>query len=222
MSSVLAAAHNSAWLSHRDPMLRERILRNAKLVKFSKNERIIRLHEKGSNLYFLFEGAIQVLISRANLEAIPSHVVSPQEWFGEYGALTGRNNIAEYRARAPSSALVVLRSRLIAIEEDSCFRRATTDLLADSVKRCLELSAGLAGLNGEERVRSKLYALTGVSSPTLFKKRKIVISQEELATISCVSRTVVAKVLSQLSNEGIITTGYRCIIVLHRDKLLAE
>ena len=220
MASVLAAAHNSAWLSHQDPMFREKLLRNAKLVKFSKNERIIRLDEKGSNLYFLFEGAIQVLTSRANLEVILSDVVSPLEWFGEYGAFTERNNIMEYRARTASVALVVLRSRLIALGEDSCFRRAAIDILANSVKRCLELSAGLAGLDGEERVRSKLHALTGTSYDATYKGLRIVISHEELASISCVSRTVVANVLSRLSNDNIIATGYRSIVVLQRERLL--
>jgi len=220
MASVLAAARNSAWLSLQESMFCEKVLRNSKLVKFSRDEHIIRLEERGSNLYFLFEGAVQVLVPQANREVMPSHVVSPFEWFGEYGALTGRNNIAEYRARMPSSALVVLRSRLAALEEDTDFRRAATDLLADSVKRCLELSAGLAGLNGEERVRSKLYALAGAPWPVRSNERKIVISQDELATMSCVSRSVVSKVLSQLSSEGTVLTEYRGVVVLHRDNLI--
>lgn len=222
MASVLAAARESAWLSQQEPAFRERVLLNCRIIRFSRNEHIIRSDEKGSNLYFLFEGAVQVLVPRANLEVIPSHVLSPFEWFGAYGALTGRDNIAEYRARISSSALVVLRSRLLALQEDPEYRRAATDLLADSVKHCLELSAGCVGLNGEERVRSKLYALSAAPWPVRSKERKIVISQDELATMSCVSRSVVSKVLSQLSSEGIITTGYRGMVVLHRENLLKE
>jgi len=218
---ALAAARNSAWLSQQDPEFCERVLRNSKLIKFAKDERIIGLDEKGSNIYFLFEGAVQVLVPRPDLEIVPSHVVSPLEWFGEYGALTGRDNIAEYRARMPSSALVVLQSRLAALEGEPSFRKAATDLFGDTFKRQLELSTGLAGLNGEERVRSKLHALAGAPRPAGSMERKIVVSHDELAAISCVSRTVVAKVLSQLSDEGTIVTGYRNITVLHRDRLIS-
>jgi CRP-like cAMP-binding protein len=222
IASVLAAARSSAWLSRQEPELRERVLCNSRIIRFSRDERIIRLDEEGSNLYFLLEGAVQVLVPRGNLEVVQAHVVSPFEWFGEYGALTGRNNIAEYRARMPSSALVVLRSRLAALEGDLDFRRAATDLIADAFKHYLELSAGFGGLKGDERVRLKLHALAGAPRSAESRERKIVVSQDELAAMSCVSRSVVSKVLSQLSNEGTIITEYRGVVVLHRENLLRE
>ena len=163
---------------------------------------------------------MQVIVPRGDLELVTAHIVSQFEWFGEYGAFTGQKTPAEYHARTRGSALVVLQSRLSALEGDACFRRAATNLLAESFKRYLDLSAGLAGLKGEARVRAKLHALAGEPSPSATNENSIVVSHEELAEISGVSRTVVAKVLLQLSDEGTLITGYRCISVLHREKLL--
>ncbi|WP_395689794.1 Crp/Fnr family transcriptional regulator [Aestuariivirga sp.] len=221
-ATVHAAARKSAWLSHQEPAVRERILSNSRIVKFSRGERIIRLDQKGSNLYFLFEGAVQVLVPRGDLDVVQAHLVSPFEWFGEYGAFTKRNNIAEYRARIPSSALVVLQSRLAALEGDNDFCRAATDLIADSFKRSIDLFAGFTSLKGDERVRMKLHALAGSRRSAESEERKIVVSQDELAAMSCVSRSVVSKVLSELSNEGTIIAEYRGVVVLHREKLLRE
>lgn len=201
---------------------RERILRKSKLIKFSKDQRIIRLDEKGSDLYFLLEGAVQVLVPRANLEVVPTHVLSPLVWFGEYGALTGCENVAEYRARVPSTALVVTQSRLLEAESDPSYQKAAVDLLAGALRGYLELSAGLAGLKGEQRVRSKLHTLSGSRRDGADSQRKVIISQDELAAVSCVSRTVASKVLSQLETAGIIRCGYRWIVIVDRDKLLAE
>ena len=192
------------------------------MVKFSKDQRIIRLDERGSDLYFLLEGAVQVLVPRANLEVIPTHVLAPLEWFGEYGALTGNENVAEYRARVPSSALVVAQSGLLAARSDPAFHGAVVELLAGALRGYLELSAGLAGLKGEQRVRSKLHTLSGSACAISDGARKVIVTQDELAAVSCVSRSVVSKVLSQLENEGIISCVCKCIAVVQRGMLLAE
>jgi len=222
LRSAVAAACMSPWLSGRPREFRERVLRKSRLVRFAKDERIIRLDERGSNLYFLVEGAVQVLVPRANLEVVPTHVLSPMEWFGEYGAVTGRESVAEYRARVPSSALVVKQSGLLDARSDPCFHGAVVELLAGSIRSHLELSAGLAGLKGEQRVRSKLHALSGSTCHATGGARKVIVSQDDLAAVSCVSRSVVSKVLAQLENEGTIMPGYRCIMVLDREKLLEE
>jgi CRP-like cAMP-binding protein len=222
LTSALASACSSSWLSAQTPEFRERILRQSKLIKFSKDQRIIRLDERGSDLYFLLEGAVQVLVPRANLEVIPTHVLCPLQWFGEYGALTGCENVAEYRARVPSTALVVTQSRLLGANSDPCFQKAVVELLAGALRDYLELSGGLAGLKGEHRVRSKLHTLSGSARAVMEGRRKVIISQDELAAVSCVSRTVVSKVLAQLETAGIISCGYRCIAIIDRDKLLTE
>ena len=222
LTSALAAACSSSWLSGLTLEFRERILHQSRLITFAKGQRIIRLDERGSDLYFLFEGAVQVLVPRANLEVVPTHVLCPLQWFGEYGVLTGCENVAEYRARVPSTALVVTQSRLLGAKSDPCFQKAVVELLAGALRGYLELSGGLAGLKGEQRVRSKFHTLSGSRRGVTDSRSNVIISQDELAAVSCVSRTVVSKVLAQLEAAGIISCGYRCIVIIDRDKLLTE
>jgi CRP-like cAMP-binding protein len=220
--SARKLAFESTWLSRENASFCEKLLTNSKVVFFRKNEPIIRLGEKGSNLYFLIEGSIHVFVPQANLEMVLSHMVSPSEWFGVFGAFTGECNIAEYISRTSSCALIVPQSQLGLLEDDPAFYKSAAYLLARSLKRYLELSAGVSGLNVKERVRSKLYALSGTPSQTEKNEFKLILSQDELAKLSSTSRTVVSEVLSELANEGIIIVGYRHIVIRNRDRLLKE
>lgn len=163
---------------------------------------------------------MQVSIARADLEVVPTHVISPLEWFGEHGAVSGGANIAEYRACMPCGVLVVPRAALQAVAAaGAAHQAALTDLLSDTLRAYLELAGGMTGLRSEERVRFKLHSLTSAAdrgAPCVLR-----ISQDELAAVSCVSRSVVWKVITQLIEDGVVKTGYRRLIISDRERLIA-
>lgn len=220
-TAALAAAAASSWLSRQPDEFRKALLASADLRRFGKGERITGLDDAGSHLYFLFEGAVQAAIARADSEVVATHVIFRLEWFGEYGAVSGRNNVAEYRATIPSLVLVVPRAFLMRELQSSVARGAMIDLLLDALKTHVEMAGDLTGLRSEHRVRSKLHALAGGAPAASSGACVLRMSQDELAEVSCVSRSVVAKVMSQLTGEGIAQVGYRRIVILNRDALMA-
>ena len=216
-----AAAAESPWLSRQPADFRCALLAHAVLRRFARGNRITGLDDAGSDLYFLFEGAVQAAIARADSEVVATHVIFRSEWFGEYGAVSSRRNIAEYRATMPSLVLVVPRSILMRELGSSAARAAVIDLLLDALKTHVERSGDLTGLRSEHRVRSKLHALAGNAPAGDTGACVLRMSQDELAEVSCVSRSVVSKVVSQLIGKGVLQVGYRRIVILNREGLMA-
>lgn len=220
-AAAIAAATASSWLSRQPVEFRRALLAAAELRRFDRGDRITGLDDEGSDLYFLFEGAVQAAIARADSEVVATHVIFCLEWFGEYGAVSGRYNVAEYRATIPSLVLVVPRTVLKQELSSSVARGAMIELLLDSLRTHVEMAGDLTGLRSEHRVRSKLHALAGGAPVTGSGACVLHLSQDELAEISCVSRSVVSKVMSQLTGEGVVQVGYRRIVILNRDALMA-
>jgi len=220
-AAAIAAATASSWLSRQPVEFRRALLAAAELRRFDRGDRITGLDDEGSDLYFLFEGAVQAAIARADSEVVATHVIFCLEWFGEYGAVSGRHNVAEYRATVSSLVLVVPRAVLMRELQSSVARGAMIDLLLDALKTHVEMSGDLTGLRSEHRVRSKLHALAGGAPADSSGACVLRMSQDELADVACVSRSVVSKVMSQLAGEGIAQVGYRRIVILNRDALMA-
>lgn len=221
LATARSLARQSAWLMRQPMAFRDDLVARAVVSRFSRGEMIIGLEDTGGSLCFLVSGAVQVSVPRADLEVVPVHVISPLEWFGEYGVATGAGSLAEFKAQTPCVVLTIPRGEfLVAVAKRTEFSAAVTDLLAQAVRSSFEIAAGLSGLGPDARVRSKLHTLCGSGRCDGEGRSVIAITQEELAAVACVSRSVVWKVLSQLSQKGAITLGYRRIVVINRDTLL--
>lgn len=216
-----AVACSSPWLSQQAASFREGLVARGSVIRFARGEKIVGLEERNVSLHFLLEGAVQVSAPRADGEVVPVHVISPLEWFGEHGAVTGEPSFAEYRAQLQCVALVVPRADFLDLAEgQDAHRAAVLSLLAMAVRSSFEIAGGLSGLRPEARVRSKLHTLSCSGFTDRNGHHIISISQDELAAVSCVSRSVVSKVLMQLIGEGTISSSYRRITVRDRAKLL--
>jgi CRP-like cAMP-binding protein len=219
------AARASAWLFPQPGHIQEALLGESTLQKFDKNQKIINFEDQGSNLYFLVQGSVEVGMARprAGGRLFPVHIVTSLNWFGEHGAVTGKASFAEFRARSACSALVIDRAALQALAaQDASIQQVLLELLSGAIRSYLELAGDVSGLDVEDRVRSKLFALSASAPPaTDGKGVDIPMSREELAIVASVSRASACNVLSSLQDAGVVKLGYRRITVLRRDELLA-
>lgn len=210
------SARRSKWLSRRPASFQDDLLGKATIQRFSKNQTLIAPDETSTPLYFLIQGAVTVSVPRASLDLAPVHIIPAMQWFGEQSALTDNPSVGEFRTKVRSTALVVGRAALLSLREDlPAFMGAALDLFSINMWSYLELAGDLAGLGADDRVRAKLltlsshYAARPDDGPV-----SVLVSHEELAVSSCVSRATVAKVLSQLAERGIVGIGYRRIEIL--------
>ena len=220
---AMAAARRSPWLSCQPRGFTDALLARASLHRFTRNQIIIGLEEADTSLHFLLQGAVEVAVPRLTLELFPVHIIAGGQWFGEHGAVTGRPSFAEYRARTLSSTLAIPRAALAELETDHPDGRAAlVELLSFTIRTQMEMAGDLAGLDAENRVRSKLLTLSAVSGMRPGEDEvSVPISQEDLAVVSCVSRPTVCKILRKLEEAGTIRLGYRRIEILRRGDLLS-
>lgn len=224
LSQALAAARQSSWLAEQPAGFCDALLKLASFRRFDKNQIITRLDDEGSSLHFLLHGAVEMLVPWSAQDILPVHIVSPLEWFGEYGAITGKSNFAEYRARTPCSAVAISHASLVLLKaQEPGFHEAIIGLLATAMRTHLEWAAALTGNDAGNRIRSRLFHLAGAAKQMPGENGIVVpLSQEEIAIVTSVSRATVSKVLKQLQDEGIIRLGYRKIVVLERDELITD
>lgn len=223
LEDALAAARQSAWLAGQPTAFTERLVACALLRTYQKKHLIIELDQPGQGLYFLLKGGVDVWVPRLTGELFPVSLVPPFQWFGEFGAITGKKCLAEYSARTASTVLVIPRSAIAALEAESKdYRDALMDLLSFGIRGLLCMGGDLAGHDPELRVISKLVTFPDCSGDHRDREEHVLpLSQTELAAVSCVSRSTVNLILSKLEKAGIVELGYRRIVVRKRQSLLA-
>lgn len=218
---ALRAARESDWLSRQPPDFSDALLRGATPQRWSKGDAVIAIEERGTALHFLLHGAIEVSVPSPSLEITPVHVIPGRCWFGEHSALTGSPSSAEYRALVQSYCLSIPRATVIALATaHSGGMAALMDLLNLSHRTQLQLTADLMRHTSEQRVRARLHTMSGLAAAGLaLDEVTLAICHEELAAITCTSRSTICKVLNELQHEKIISRGYREIRVLRRHLL---
>lgn len=223
LEDAMAAARRSPWLAGQPRGFADALVARASLQRFNKNQTIIALEETDTSLHFLLQGAVEVAVPRVTLELFPLHIIAGGQWFGEHGAVTGKPSFAEYRARTLSSTLAIPRAALMELEtRHPGGQAALVELLSFTIRTQMEMAGDLAGLDTENRVRSKLLTLSAASGMRAGDSEvSVPISQEDLAVVSCVSRPTVCKILRKLEEAGTIRLGYRRIEILRRADLLS-
>lgn len=214
LKTAAAAALSSSWLASQPESFARALLQQAGLKHFGGNDLIVGLEDMGNPLFFLVTGSVEVAVQRLDRELVPIHFVCPGQWFGEHGALAGRNGLTQYRAHRDCSVLSVPRHRLMALAAEPSFMPAAADLLHASLRTYLDAAGDLLSQRPEERVTSKIISLTGARLAELDSRGLVLpLSQEELAAICCVSRATLSKLLRKMSDCGAVEIGYRYLKV---------
>ena len=223
LCGAVALARRSSWLAGQPANFVDRLLASASLREHRKGKAIIAFDQEEQGLHFLVEGAVEVWVPRSTGELLPVHLVVPRHWFGELGALTGKFGFAEYCARIASTTLCIPRSAIAGLEiETPAYREILMELLSHSVRHLLWASGDLAGLDPAGRVMSKLLTLTGSANAEGDDEQyTLSISQSELGVACCMSRSTINLILTKLEQAGLVRIGYRQIVVLRRQGLIA-
>jgi len=211
-AEALSNAFGSAWLSRQTNEFRQSFLEQASIQTASVNKVIIGLHDEDHPLYFLHRGCIEVSIPRPGDELAAVHFIQSGSWFGEHGALSGRNGIAEYRAHKPCTLLALPRRALASHAHAEHVMQAMVDLMSLNFRTYLDITGTLMEQRPEHRVQSRILTLlSGEGNVRTDGAIILPLSQEELASLCCVSRPTVNKILRQMEALGWVDLGYRCI-----------
>jgi CRP/FNR family cyclic AMP-dependent transcriptional regulator len=216
------------WLSLTPADFRRSVLERLSVRRFAVGDAIYRQGEQKGGLWAIVEGGVQFEIPGPQLIPGLAHIAIPGFWFG--GApLIGKTRrlLGAYATQASILATISLTDCRAVLKADP----ARWQWIALLANMNFDLAMGVVGdlmlHKPRQRVIATLLRLTGWRTGTYLRPHPspVHISQQQLAQISNLSRTVVSGILRDLERRGLIGIRYRAVEVLDGDglkTLLAE
>jgi CRP/FNR family transcriptional regulator, cyclic AMP receptor protein len=210
--SDLSVLGERGWLSVTAPDFCRSVLEKVSLRKFSAGEAIFRAGDPPGGLWGLVDGAVQIeLQGRVHVSKLV-HVATPGFWFGEGPViLTSPRRVTVYTTRQSTLASLSLHDCRHLLESDTASWRWIALLSALSRDLSLEAAADLLERDPRRRVVATLLRLSGHRVGTYLPSLPVPVttSQQELARMANLSRTVVNEILRDLEKQRLIRVHYR-------------
>jgi CRP-like cAMP-binding protein len=204
-----------ALLKDLSPSQRQQIEKTCRWRRFAADEQIIDHESDSSDLCFVVEGRVRVVNFSASGREITLDDIDAGEYFGELAAIDGR----------PRSANVMsLKSTLIATLPRAQFRELVEtypklgfqimERLASMVRHSTERIMNLSTLAANNRVLAELLreARANMDGPNEASISPIPVHGELASRIST-TRETVARVLGDLSRQGVVVRTKNALVV---------
>ncbi|HLZ84183.1 MAG TPA: Crp/Fnr family transcriptional regulator [Caulobacteraceae bacterium] len=193
-----------------DPPLRREAIDRSRLIRARKGASILSKGDTSSDVFFVLEGRLQVLIYSANGREVSLRDLSEGDMFGEMAAIDGEGRSASIIAIDDSRLLAMSRPDFRAVIDSSpdasmWLLGQLTARIRAMTERVFELSA----LNVQSRLHCELLRMAARSSTGL--EVRPAPTHAELANRIGTHREAVTREMRALSAQNIIKTGRRRI-----------
>ncbi|MEZ5821647.1 MAG: Crp/Fnr family transcriptional regulator [Xanthobacteraceae bacterium] len=224
-NSKLDVLGRQGWLSYVSPEFREAVLSQLVLKEFNGSTYVYRFGDAPDGLWGLIGGGVRV--ESPNISRIPAtdHFSTPGFWFGDIAAICETTRkVGVMTTQRSTLALLPLSALMDLLNQDPSRWRWVAMLSAISAIAAIGVATDLLIEDPRTRVIATLLRLGGVRH-TLFVQTRpvdIELSQDALAKICNVSRTLVSEVLGDLERSGFVRIGYRSISISDAQALSAR
>jgi CRP/FNR family cyclic AMP-dependent transcriptional regulator len=211
------------WLAGFPAHLATAILERGIWRDFAPEDIVYASGAESDTIWGIASGSMKMFISAGEERMRFCHLVGPGYWFGELELLLDIPRIVEMRIAEPARLLRLRMKDLQSIAESfpevwlSVARLAATNealaaaavddlMLRDPRKRLAATLLRLAGLRWDFQGRPVL--------------NPVPVTIQELSEAANLSRSVTAKIMSDLTTEGAVEKGYRSVHVTRPDRLV--
>lgn len=189
--------------------------------RYARNEQILGRDSDSRDLYFVVTGSVQVKNFSFSGREIALARVGAGGYFGELSAIDNEPRSASVIAAEPcllASMSPTAFQELLAKRPDVA--RRVMQRLARIIRICDERIMDLSTLGAVQRVYVELLRLAkpDAAVPSLWSIYPMP-TQADIAGRASTTRETVARVLSQLTNAGIVTRKSKTVYLQEREKL---
>jgi len=199
------------------------VARCCRVRRFDAREHILHLHERSSELFFVLEGEVRVLLYSPAGRDVSFRDLAPGEVFGELAAIDGGPRSASVVATEPSRlAVMPARDFLELLRTHPGVAEALMRHLVSLIRRYSQRVYELSTFGVEERVRMQLLRLAWEQDPhgdTVVLDPAPTLA--ELASLVSTTREAVSREISRLARDGIVERRGRALVVRDRAALSA-
>jgi CRP-like cAMP-binding protein len=216
LQSAISISRSTGWLSRQPIEFQKVMAAKARLKSVAKDAPLFHVEDQALEIYCLVEGAFVLSIVHPLSGLLTGHVFYPGQWLGEPAALGRRPRLTSIHARRPSYALAISRSATEEIlHSNPAFNRCFFDLMASNAESYMMHAVDLMVRDPRTRLCARLLTLAGRTVHQLpASPASIPLSQDEVASTSCLSRKTVNALLGELVELGICELHYREIRIL--------
>ena len=208
-----AVLQQRGWFSQTPPEFQAVVLARCTWDIFQAGETLIWGGDREGGIFGLAEGSTSVTAANGAADVPPIHIVRPPSWFGLNPLVAGEARNVTVTARSESLVAQVPQHVLAAImAQHPEYWRLTGLLLVETVAISVQAVADLMLRDNRRRCIAVLLRVADCrnSGDSLVEAD---IGQEELAAMSNLSRQTVAPILHELARAGLVTLGYRTIVL---------
>lgn len=203
------------WLPLTPEPFRQSILERSILRRFERGEAVFFPGDATSALWGLVSGGTSVILMPATNAVVVGHPMVPGQWFGAGPLLLGGNRRIELHVNR--------RSHLMALPMEAFRQIAVTDPMAWRWLAMVPAMNGLLALMTVEdltirdsslRTAASLLRLANCRGPyATDEPMSITLTQDALANIVNLSRTVLGEILRDFERQGLVERCYSRILV---------
>jgi CRP-like cAMP-binding protein len=191
----------------------------SRFVKVAKGSFLFYQHDPADSLYILRSGEMVVVLSSLDGREMIIDELKPGDCFGEVALLTSGERTAGAQAREQSEVLEIgSKAFLSVLDEEPLLARRMLEIATQRLFKSQKRESALAFLDAPARVARVLLNMDEMDRMGE-DKGYIVLSQEELAQRTGLTRQTVANSLGQWRRRNWILTGRGRIMLLNRDEL---
>jgi CRP/FNR family cyclic AMP-dependent transcriptional regulator len=215
-SKVMDGLRNSSIFSGCDEAALESLADACRVRTMPKGSMVFFQSDPAGAFYLVLSGSFAILLSSLDGRELQINEALPGDYFGELSIITGQPRSASAMAREKSELLVIpaLAFQQVLDAEPKVVRnllRMTALRLSISGER----EAALAFLDAPGRIVRNLLQLDMENE----ERGYMILSQEELAQRTGLTRQTVAKILGRWRRAGWLLTGRGRIMLLNREAL---
>ena len=200
---------------------REAIAAHCRLRRFQAGEHVLHHHDTSSELFFVLEGRVRVLLYSPAGRDVSFRDLTAGEVFGELAAIDGGPRSASVVATEATSLAVMPAADFIALTEShTSVAQALLSHLVALIRRYSQRVYELSTLGVEQRVRMQILRLAQEASEDgASAVLKPAPSLADLASLVSTTREAVSREISRLGREGLVERRGNTLRVLDIDAL---
>lgn len=212
------------WLREAPDDWRQAIIAAGNVRRFGPGAVVSQAGEDGSGLIGICTGTVAVLHAMVVPSTPMMHIFGPGTWAGQGPLLTDTQIQMTLVARTAIEALLVPRARVLALlEANPCHWREVGRLALIHSYQATNIAADLLIPGSRARCAATLIRLgeCRLAPPPAGTTPEVGITQDELGAMANLSRATIGPILHDFVAAGLISVGYRNIVLQQPAQLLA-
>jgi CRP-like cAMP-binding protein len=200
------------WLSRVAPGFRDAVLRDSRLRQVAAGTYAYHVGDACDGLWGLVDGVFAIDVAAGDREPETRIIRHPCSWHGETGLVIGAGRVVALRAVSACTVLHLPLHRVTAILSATPEHWRWIALLsAEHSLLAMQYAEDFMVRDSRRRVASVLLRLAGCTGIDAGAPAPVMVSQDDLARITNLSRGILNTILREFEEAGLVRRSYRQI-----------